>query len=201
MAEEHVDLVRLDLDSDPEEDWSLKGDTGGSGEQQDDVVDMECFQMMCEEMEKMCIVAAAWEIPQKRETAPLIEERDTWVMEATLFKSELTHLSAGHGQNQVSRLFEQFEPIQEKYSWLNNHVKHYNKEQATKLPKRSASDAPSPKQVDTEIASSSSALVTSIPEPLFRRLKRARSRLSFEDADAQEAQEDAGAQEALQDSE
>ena len=79
----------------------------------------------------------------------------------------------GHGQGGVARLRRCFGSVLHQFNWLNQHVKNLNSLDNTRIPKRKASDAPSP-EIKTQSSSSASS----------HALKRARSSLFSDESEA-----------------
>ena len=163
---QHADLTHLDLETSDMEFEGIQGDTGGCFDEPDfkDPETLATFEVMHEETSKMCIVAAAWEFPQNNFTKPLAEERDEWNIQAGIFQSKLDGLAAGYGQHAVDKPKLEFEPLLDQFNRLNETVKSINEtDRLSKIPKRLASDAPSPEISGDKACSSSARSSSDVP--------------------------------------
>jgi hypothetical protein len=147
-----VDLPDLDLDGPMEPD----GDTGSIANSAEVKRDrMATLEVLTEEIGKMCIVGATWEaeIPRNTWCRPLLKEVEKWTADACMFRSALEYEAGGQGQHDMDKAVEDFELILEKFNELKTAVD--NMAEPTRIPKRAASDAPSP--MPDEHASSSAS--------------------------------------------
>jgi hypothetical protein len=178
---EHFDLTQPDLEPEPglnttevekpicsysaDDECELLVRTVGIGEftVYADPVTEATFEILLEGINKMCRLAAAWRTGglhlfsvlvwcrQTKKTTSLHQAKEDFFVQAAVLKSELDHLGGGHGQEDVARLRRCFVSVRQQFNWLSHQYLS-----VTRIPKRKASDAPSP-EIKTQSSSSASS--------------------------------------------
>jgi hypothetical protein len=176
---DHFDLTQPDLEPEPglnttevekpicsysaDDECELLVRAGGIGDFTDyaDPVTEATFEILLEGISKMCRLAAAWRrekhlskqiwCRQTKKTTSLRQAKDDLFVQAAVLKSELDHLGGGHGQEDVARLRRCFVSVRQQFNWLSHQYLS-----VTRIPKRKASDAPSP-EIKTQSSSSASS--------------------------------------------